>query len=186
MPTERDKVYWQWLAVRVRQGDATAAEKLVEAFQKPLLFYVRRLLQSEDDAWDCVQETWISALRGIRSLRKPEAVASFIYQVARNHALVHLRRRKGEPALHDGEMPATDSIEEIAFTAQDATAVREALDKLPHVQREVLTLFFLDDLSVKEIAEILQVPSGTVKSRLFYSKLALREILTKMGYSHEY
>jgi RNA polymerase sigma-70 factor, ECF subfamily len=186
MATERDKIYWQWLAVRLRQGDLTAAEELIAQFQKPLLFYLRRLLQSEDDAWDCSQETWISALRGIRRLRKPEVIASFIYRVARNSALVCLRRRKVVFTFCDDEEAVSSCSEETTFTSHDAAEIREALDRLPHVQREVLTLFFLNDLSIQEISEVLEVPSGTVKSRLFHSKSAIRKILTEMGYSHEH
>jgi RNA polymerase sigma factor (sigma-70 family) len=186
MPNERDRVYWQWLAVRIQQGDPSAADKLVEAFQKPLLFYLRRLLLSEDEAWDCVQETWISSLRGIRRLRKPEAVASFIYQVGRNHAMAMLRRRTRLPLVRDEELEAANSTEEVIFTSEDAIAIREALDRLPNLQREILTLSFLNDLSAKEISDVLDIPAGTVKSRLFHAKHMLRSILIEMGYSHEH
>jgi RNA polymerase sigma factor (sigma-70 family) len=186
MPTERDRIYWQLLAVRLRQGDSTAAAELIGEFQTPLLFYLRRLLQSEDEAWDCAQETWISALRGIRRLRQPEAIASYIYRVGRNNALVALRRRKVVFTIQDEEEAMTCCSEETKFTSHDAVAIREALDRLPHIQRDVLTLFFLDDLSIHEMSVALQVPNGTVKSRLFHSKIALRKILTEMGYNDEH
>jgi RNA polymerase sigma-70 factor, ECF subfamily len=185
MANDRDRAYWQWLAVRLQQGDTTAAEKLVEAFQQPLLFYLRRMLQSEDDAWDCAQETWISALRGLRRLRKPEAIAAYIYRIGRNHAWAKLRRRKITVSLENGAAIAADCSEEIAFSSTDAAAIRDALDRLSPAHRDILTLFFIDDLSVQEIADVLEIPRGTVKSRLFHSKRALRGILIKMGYSHE-
>lgn len=186
MPAERDKVYWQWLVVRLQQGNSAAAQELIDAFQRPLLFYLRRMLQSEDDAWDCLQEIWISTLRGIRRLRSPEAVGPFIYRVARNHALLHLRLRKVTLDLHDDDsLEAAASTQDITFTSHDAAAIHAALDRLPHGQREVLILFFLDDLSIQEVSEVLSVPAGTVKSRLFHAKRALRGILTEMGYSHD-
>lgn len=185
MPAERDRVYWQWLVVRLQRGDATAAEKLIDAFQRPLLFYLRRMLQSEDDAWDCLQETWISALRGIRRLRSADAVGSFIYRIARNQAMLRLRRAKVTFELHDDSSMAAAVTGDITFTPHDAAAIHAALDQLPYGQREVLTLFFLDDLSIHEVSEILAVPAGTVKSRLFHAKRALRTILTQMGYSHD-
>jgi RNA polymerase sigma-70 factor, ECF subfamily len=63
--------------------------------------------------------------------------------------------------------------------------VHAALNRVSLLNREVLVLFFLDDLTVAEVAQVLSIPEGTVKSRLHYAKRALREILDQMGYSHE-
>src|SRR6185295_5363173 len=128
MSTERDRIYWRWLVVRLRQGDSTAVDRLIDAFQQPLLFYLRRILQSDDDAWDCIQETWISTLRGIRRLRRPEAIGPFIYRVTRNHALAHLRRRKMTFDLRDHESPVASVTQDITFTSDDVAAIHAGLD----------------------------------------------------------
>lgn len=185
MPTDRQKIYRQLLAVRCRNGDPEAANDLLAEFQRPLLYYLRRLLGSEEDAWDCLQETWISAMRGLKWLRAPSALSAFLYRTARNHALVHLRRRRASDALIESLPPPIESSDdESTFRAEDAAMVHAALDRVSLLHREVLTLFFLGDLTVAETAEVLSIPEGTVKSRLYHAKRALREVLDQMGYRH--
>src|SRR5262249_55663676 len=134
-----------------------------------------------------LQETWISTLRGIRRLHTPAALLPYLYRTARNHALVHLRRQRRLAELMcdvaDVSPSAyTDESAEVAhFAAETAGAVRDALDHLPLPHREALTLFFLQDLSIGEVAELLDIPPGTVKSRLHHAKRALRVILDKKG-----
>jgi len=185
LPTDRQKVYRQLLAVRCRNGDPEAANDLLAEFQRPLLYYLRRLLGSEDDAWDCLQETWISAMRGLRWLRAPLALTAFLYRTARNHALAHLRRQRASGAMIESLPPQVESTDgETAFQAEDAAMVHAALDRVSLLHREVLTLFFLDDLTIAEVAQVLSIPEGTVKSRLHHAKRALREVLNQMGYRH--
>ena len=168
------------LVLRCRRRDTEAARQLVSLFERPLLYFVRRLVGSEADAWDVVQETWLNVFRKLGTVQDPRAFPAFLYAAARNAALAHLRRRRVREALLDSvDAPAVDSCDEPEFTADDAAAVHRALDRLSLAHREVITLFFLRDLSIEQIAAVVGVPVGTVKSRLHHAKRALREQLEK-------
>ena len=144
-------------------------------WERPLFYYLRRLAPSEADTWDLLQETWLRIFRSLGSLRDPRTLPAFLYATARNVAITRLRLRTvDEPGHGNGEEASALDCAFIAF--DDAEQVHHALDQLPLAQREALTLYFLEDLSIDDIAHVLDVPSGTVKSRLHYGKQAIRKI----------
>ncbi len=177
--TEKELIRCELLAISHRRGRRDeAARELVALFQRPVLFYLRRLVQSENDAWDVLQETFVSVLKAMTTMRDPRALPAFVYRTARNAALAHQRRqRREEPLSDDVEQAAEETPDAEPFRADDAGRVHRGLETLPLAQREVLTLFFLEDLSIAQIAEVIDVPQGTVKSRLFHAKRALRQRL---------
>jgi RNA polymerase sigma-70 factor (ECF subfamily) len=121
--------------------------------------------------------------RSIKTLRDPRALPAFLYATARNAAITRLRLRthENDSQSETQESPAPDC----AFLAfDDAEQVHHALDRLPLSQREALTLYFLEELSIDDIAAVLGVPTGTVKSRLHYGKQAIRKLLSN-GDGHD-
>src|SRR5438270_2498035 len=157
--SDADLILCEMLVLRFQRHDRSAAEQLVALFEKPLLYYLRRLLGSEDDAWDLLQETWISAFRGLPRLRDSRALPAFLYHTARNHALALLRHRQADIRLYAVvDTPRNCTEPELSFTAEDAAAVHAGLDRLSLPHREVLTLFFLKDLTINEIATLLGIP----------------------------
>lgn len=182
--TDADLIFCEMLVLRFQRHDQSAAEELVAFFEKPLLYYLRRLVRSEDDAWDLLQDTWISAFRALPRLRDARAVPAYLYRTARNHALALLRHRKSDVRLYAAADISQNSTEpEPSFTADDAAAIHAGLDRLSLPHCEVLTLFFLKDLSINEIATVLGIPPGTVKSRLHHAKKGLKAVLSE-GASH--
>lgn len=182
--TDADLILCEMLVLRCLRRDSSAAEELVALFEKPLLYYLRRLVRSEDDAWDLLQETWISVFRALPGLRDTRALPAFLYRTARNHALGRIRHRDADVSLYAAlDAPENSTEVEPAFTADDAAAVHTGLDKLSLPHREVLTLFFLKDLTIQEIATAIGIPPGTVKSRLHHAKRALKVVLSE-GASH--
>jgi RNA polymerase sigma-70 factor (ECF subfamily) len=142
-------------------------------------------VDTEADAWDLVQETWVSVFRGLPKLRDARALPAFLYRTARNQALAYMRHRNVNLRLYAAvESTITETVHEPSFTSEDAAAVHVGLDKLSLPHREALTLFFLQDLTIDEMASVLQIPSGTVKSRLHHAKKALRTILDE-GANHD-
>ena len=186
MPRDKDAVARELLAVRCRRGDRAALEELIRTWERPLLYFIRRLVRDEADAWDALQKTWVRVLRGISSLSDPRSLAPWLYRVARNTALSHARLR---PPPHESLEEHPDAVADDPTSGraefEDAEQVHRGLLALSLPHREVLTLFFLEDLSVEEVATVLGVPAGTVKSRLHYAKQALRKVLEREVPRHD-
>jgi RNA polymerase sigma-70 factor (ECF subfamily) len=182
--SDSEAVLAELLVLRCRRGDVAAWNELVSHWQDRLLYFLRRMLADERDAWDVLQQTWLEVFRSQRRLRDPRALRPWLYRIARNQAITH-RRRSRTPPEHLSAGNEFDALDEIAaphqpndFLPEDAQRIHRALSKLPLPQREALTLVFLEEMTVEEVAEVLGVPCGTVKSRLHYAKRAMRELLT--------
>jgi RNA polymerase sigma-70 factor (ECF subfamily) len=175
---DKDAVARELLALRCRRGDRAALEELIRTWERPLLYFIRRLVRDEADAWDVLQKTWLRVLHGIGSLGDARSLAPWLYRVARNTAFSHARSLEPphEPLGDHPDARAADPAGgRVEF--EDAEQVHQRLLSLSLAHREVLTLFFLEDLSVEEVATVLGVPPGTVKSRLHYAKQALRKAI---------
>ncbi len=151
-------------------------------WERSLFYYLRRLALAEEDTWDALQETWLKIFRAIRSIRDPKSFPAFLYTTARRVAFGRLRRAGHEDAQSIVEDVSASDCAFIAF--DNAEQVHHAIDKLPFLQREAVTLYFLEDLSIDDIAQVLDVPVGTVKSRLHYAKQAIRKIISS-GETHD-
>ena len=173
------------LALRCRRGDRAALEELVRTWELRLLYYIRRLVRDEADAWDVLQKTWLRVLNGIGSLSDPRSLAPWLYTIARNTALSHASAAEPHESLDNHADAFVGGSVSEKFEFDDAEQVHRGLLALSRPHREVLTLFFLEDLSVEDVAAVLGVPSGTVKSRLHYAKLALRKVLEGEMPHHE-
>jgi RNA polymerase sigma-70 factor (ECF subfamily) len=157
--------------------------ELVERWERPLFYYIRRLVDTEEDAWDLLQDVWMKVIQGIGKLREPRYFSTWLYRVARNTAISHLRKKGPTRSLttDEGEMEIPDGNPEDSIRNLEAAEVHRALDALSLPHREVLTLRFLEDFSLAEIAEVTGVPEGTVKSRLHHAKRSLREAVETGG-----
>jgi len=177
-----DAIYQELLVLRCRRGETAALEELVRAWETRLFYFIRRLVGDEQDAWDVLQQTWVRVLSGIGGVREPRSLGPWLYRVARHAALSHGQVLANYQRLlkdYHAAAPGEEATERLDF--ETAEQLHRGLVRLPVPHREVLTLFFLEDFSVDEIADILQVPPGTVKSRLHHAKKALRAVLGKEG-----
>ncbi len=181
MDNEARRARDAWIACRCQLGEPGAFEALVSEMERPLFYFLLKLLGNEDTALDVLQEVWVKTFRGIRGLRAPEALRAWLYRVARGTALNLLRGRgarvRAEEPIDQPDEGAFDGAVEPGIGAERAYELHEALDRLDPRHREVLVLLFVDGFSVDEIATIVGVPPGTVKSRIHHAKKALRELL---------
>jgi RNA polymerase sigma factor (sigma-70 family) len=172
-------VYQQLLVVRCQLGDRQALDELVRLWQPRLLYYIRRLLAADQDVQQVMQDVWLKVFNRVGSLRDPQRLAPWLYSLARYTAIDHLRDSVSRRQLLS-PLPV-DPVDGAWVTTQsqfdDAERVHCALSRLSLVDGEVLTLYFLDDLSVSGVAEVLNIPPGTVKSRLFHARRALAAAL---------
>jgi RNA polymerase sigma-70 factor (ECF subfamily) len=167
------------LVVRWQRGDRGAFEGIVKLWEQSLFFYLRRLASSEANALELLQETWLKLLQSLKSLRDPHALPAFLYRTARNTAISRLRRPEFFQSDVNVEQICDDKPPDSITAFHTAEEVHQALGQLPLLQREALTLFFLRELSLEEMAVLLGIPLGTVKSRLHYAKDAIRKILSQ-------
>jgi len=169
------------LVVRCQLGERSAFEELTERWHLPLWKYVRRVAGNDDAASDAMQDVWLRVLRGIVRLRDGSKLRPWLFGIARNVLMDRLRQRYASPPPADidlsdiGGDTIPDPLEE------DMTALEDELARLPETEREVLTLFYLQELSLSEVADVLRVPVGTVKSRLFRARHMLRRGLDQKG-----
>ena len=176
--TEKEVIYCELLVLRCRRGQRDALEELVRTWDRPLLYYIRRCVDDEQESLQILQQTWVKVLQGLGSLREPRRLPAWLYSIARKTALSYLRAKYSEQALfRNGDGIQDGSDDGAGWTFDDAEQIHYGLSKLSLIHREILTLFFLQDLSLEEIAGVLEIPVGTVKSRLHHAKRALRAIL---------
>lgn len=167
------------LVERVRRGDAAAFDQLVGRHMRRAFSVAYRLLGQREDAEDLVQEAFLAALEKIDTFQSGRPFAPWLFRILVNRGLnarkSHALRRTEE--IPDFVASSGASPEREAERAELRGRLREALDELPERQRAVVELFELEGFSGPEIAEILEMPDGTVRWHLHRARRALREAL---------
>lgn len=159
---------------RCLNGEKEAFRFLVERYQKQALTHAVAILGNREDAPDATQEAFIDAFRSLKSFDRTRRFYPWFYVLLRNRCYKMARQRR-----------VTENIEETEILApregvpdEERFALEKALLSLPEENREIITLKYLDGLSYEELAEHLQIPKGTVMSRLFFARKALQAKLT--------
>jgi RNA polymerase sigma-70 factor (ECF subfamily) len=165
--------------LRAQAGDRAAFHELVEAYQQRMTYYVRRLVQDVHQARDILQDVWLDVYRTLDKLQSPAAFRVWLYRIAHNHAVSHIRREKVAAEASDQLAVDGEEIERWndLDALENAELVHVALNRLSVSHREVMTLRFLEGMDVKEIARVLECSEGTAKSRLHYAKGAMRRLI---------
>ena len=178
---------------KVLAGDSNAFGQLVEAYQDKVYNLALRMCGNADDAFDLSQEAFFRAWRGLSGFQFESAFSTWLFRLTSNVCLDWLRAKKRRPTVSlttlddEGEETQLDvpdpgkSPEELLLAAEDRSALTKALNELPVEYRQILTLRAIDDLSYTEIAEVLHLREGTVKSRISRARLALRKKLLQNG-----
>jgi RNA polymerase sigma-70 factor (ECF subfamily) len=174
---------------RLRRGDLDALSVLLARYQNRLYRYLLRLVRERATAEDLFQQTWLRVAEKIRRYDPHRSFDAWLFAVARNLAIDHLRRMQpeslDEPSGRDpfgatalSELPSADPpVIENILAWERAGRLAAALGELPAIYREVLTLRFEEEMKLEEIAEVLEKPLSTVKTRLRRALASLREIL---------
>lgn len=177
MQRDTDRILDEYLVAAARTGDHAAWERLVARWQPRLHRHAWRLGGDSERALDRVQEAWIDILRGLRQLDDTAAFPAWAYRIVTRRCQrayrLDLRQVDADPpvdAASEPPMPERTSAE-FAIDLQKVLAVMQSL---PPGQRAALALYHLDQLSIGEIATILEIPPGTVKTRLMHARRKLR------------
>jgi RNA polymerase sigma-70 factor, ECF subfamily len=176
MTDATERLHERLLVLRCQAGDEDAFEELVARYHPRLRYYLRRILPRPDHADDVLQEVWLAVFRAMPRLADPAALAAWLYRIARDKASVQWRVRPPERLLDVSEL-VDEPSQDNEFRQEDAQEIHAGLDQLSPEQREVLVLRFLEDMTYQEIAKVTGCPIGTVRSRLYYAKSALRQAI---------
>lgn len=175
----------QELVRRVQRGDKKAFDVLVLKYQQKIVKLISRYVRDQDEALDVAQETFIKAYRALANFRGDSAFYTWLYRIAINTAknyLVSQSRRPpdtdidAEDAVQfdgDSKLRETDLPEQLVHRDQVERVIYEAIDALPEDLRTAITLRELEGLSYEEIAQAMECPIGTVRSRIFRAREAI-------------
>lgn len=182
MPTDREVV------ADVLAEKAGAFESLIKGHQRLCWDIVFRLVHHNEDAHDLCQETFIRVHRNLPSYRFESALRTWIGRIAYNVAMTHLQRHRVPTISLSHASQDTDSVgdvsdgidvEAVVSDHERAQRLHAAVHALPPLQRTILTLYYMDECSIPEIAEITEIPEGTIKSHLYRTRLELRATLER-------
>ena len=178
---------------RAARGDPGAFEELVNRYQGPIYNLCFRMVGNAEDAADMTQEAFIKAWKNLDSFQFEAAFSTWLYRLASNCCLDFLRSKKRRPTIslvttNDEDEEQTVDVEDNApgpeeqlLSGEDREILRKALAEIDLEQRQILTLRVVNDLSYGEIAEILGIKEGTVKSRLSRARENLRKKVLQIG-----
>lgn len=162
------------LMAQVKKGDKDAFRKIIQNHEVPLLNFFRRLGANTDRAEECVQETFIKVFNYRKKYKPTHKFTTFLYTLAKHSWADECRRQK----RHESRVMryASDTYD-AGYTTQDRLDIQEAIDRLSDKLRITMVLSVYQGLNYEEIAEVLKIPIGTVKSRMSMAFEQLREIL---------
>lgn len=173
-----------------QQGDSSAFDQLVSRWDRKIQGAIYRMVGSGEESRDLCQEAFLKAYRGLAGFKKEARFSSWLYQIAVNVCRDRMRRQRGKTVVsldemsNAGELPfkgTAPSALELMEAGDLSRTVAAAVASLPEEQREVIVLKEYQDLTFLEIAEALDVPVSTVKTRLYRGLTQLRQRLMRQG-----
>lgn len=169
---DADRLFDELLVVRVQSGDAEAANRLYRRWNTRLIRAARRYCGNNDASQDLAQESWLAIWKGLRGLRDPARFRSYAFAVLHRRGADQLRRTIRERDA------VPDPTPELAQPQQsEHAAIKQAFAGLPSDQRLAAHLHFVEGLTLREIAQVQSISTGTAKSRLFHARRKLKAAL---------
>lgn len=159
------------LVLAAQAGNHQAFGLLCQKYQSLLLGYAYKTCGDRDLAHDALQEVWISLAKNIRKLEDPRALRSWLYKMTRWRAIDQIKHHNDKMDVFDEEQHGGVADEH----QDDKGELSQAISKLPALEKQMIHLFYLDELTLSEIAIVLDIPIGTVKSRLNRARKQLKK-----------
>ena len=191
MTRDSERIYDEFLVSAAQTGDRPALSRLVARWQPRLFRYAWRVLGDSERAKDVVQEAWVEILRGLGRLDDVVAFPAWAYRIVTRRCQRRFQRTARD--LVESEWDESDESESAAHTPESASGefaaelsdVMNAIRTLPPLQRAALALFYIEELSVAEIAIATDVPPGTVKTRLMHARRKVRSLLKETNHEQD-
>ena len=168
MANECSDIEDQLLVMDAQDGDVSAMEKLVSRWQKRLWQHAFRLTSDTEAAWDITQQSWLGIIKGLRKLHDPANFKAWAYKITTNKSINWIKKKSSARQIQiesPGDFPAE---------VKSDTGITELLDKLSAAKKAVLSLYYFEQLTISEISIALNIPQGTVKSRLHKARKELK------------
>lgn len=156
-----------------QDGNEAALDKLVSLWQKKLWQYVFRLTTDVHASWDITQQCWLEIIKGLTKLHDPANFKAWAYRIATNRTIDWLKNKKKNQHIN------LESIEVDSNRKDNDSQVKELVQRLKSDSRVILSLYYFEQLSIPEISIALNIPTGTVKSRLFTAREELKQLWKK-------
>jgi RNA polymerase sigma-70 factor (ECF subfamily) len=170
-----------WL-LQAQSGDRKALDRLLQAIQVPLYGYLVSLIHDEHLAMDLLQDVFVIVIQKLRWIRDPNAFLAWVYRIASRRAFRALKTRKRLADRHENyslsEAAAAEAPEQ-NLTSIDIDRIPALLEEVSPASRAVLSLHYLHAMTLREVADVLEIPLGTTKARLAYGLHILRKRLNQ-------
>ena len=169
-----------WWVLQAQSGNRQALDELFRSVQEPLFRYIVTVVNDRHLAEDVLQEVFIRIYRKLRWLREPKAFRAWSYQIATREAFRYLKRERlwTDQVRDEGVLNVMPAAEPV-FSPELIQQLPELVGDLSPASRAVIVLYYLHELSLVETAAVLDIPIGTVKSRLAYGLESLRRRLER-------
>ncbi len=174
------RIFDEYLIASARAGDRAALERLVKVWQPKLLAHAYRLTGDAEQARDVAQDGWADIIKGLPRLTETKVFPAWAYRIVTRRAVDHIRRnvrKRRTEAAYIAEPEKADPSFKAMEIGADKTPLSRAIAKLSPEHSTAIALFYLEEFSVTEISVALEVPAGTVKTRLMHARKKLRALL---------
>ena len=178
-----DEIVDELLVLQSQAGSARAWRQLVQRWQPKFYAQARRLTANQEGAADVVQETWIAIMRSIHRLEDPARFRAWAHRIVANKSADWIRKQQRERKVIDRvAVDLGDRDESVSDTSmiRRIDTLKQAIQTLPRAHRHLISMFYTENMSLIEIAHVLAIPVGTVKSRLHSIRQELRGVYKGM------
>ncbi|MBC8357086.1 MAG: RNA polymerase sigma factor [Planctomycetes bacterium] len=182
MAKSPDRILDELLVLKCQGGDVEALRKLVARWHGRLRRHAWYLTQDQEATGDVVQDAWLDIIRTIHRLKEPSSFRGWAYRIVGNKAAGWIRCRKRQRAIYTEVAQQKRDVTNWTPDESDnseQSPVREGIRMLPAISQQILSLKYIDHMSTREISDALDIPLGTVKSRLHHARERLRQILQR-------
>lgn len=162
----------------LKKSKEEAFEYVIDTYGNKLFKTCYLILNNKEEAEDVVQETFLKVFKEIKSFKEKSSLYTWIYRIAINLSKDSLKK-KSDFIEYEDFIESSVVLEEEVFEKIDNSILKEKVFSLNHIYKEIIVLFYFEELSIKEICEILQEKEGTIKSRLNRARNILKESIVK-------
>ncbi len=171
----KQRSFNEWLVLESQRGEVDAFNTLIKDWERRYFLYALNRLKSREAALDVTQESLISISRGLQKLSDPASYPKWSFRIVERRCADWLRKTIREREIMQTqeelpEIPVRDGVE-------DELSVERLLSRMDSALASILRLYYLEAMTIQEIAEISDIPTGTVKSRLFYARKMMTKLL---------